>query len=99
VFRLFYLHGGWFAGKKVGRMAALLKPDEAIEQLDVRTVAVSPLKYNAKREELESFFGQHAKVMKGSLIVLVVNALRFQFQFLTCEEGNMGNIWHILLGV
>lgn len=49
-------------GKKVGRMAALLKPDEAIEQLDVRTVAVSPLKYNAKREELESFFGQHAKV-------------------------------------
>ncbi|KAJ6697970.1 hypothetical protein OIU79_011513 [Salix purpurea] len=49
-------------GKKVGRIAALLKPDEAIEQLDARTVAVSPLKFNVKREELESFFGLHAKV-------------------------------------
>ncbi|KAJ6406359.1 hypothetical protein OIU84_009975 [Salix udensis] len=49
-------------GKKVGRIAALLKPDEAIEQLDARTVAASPLKFNVKREELESFFGLHAKV-------------------------------------
>ncbi|KAJ6862438.1 la protein 1-like [Populus alba x Populus x berolinensis] len=49
-------------GKKVGRIAGILKPDEAIEQLDVRTIAASPLKYNVKREELELFFGQHAKV-------------------------------------
>jgi lupus La protein len=62
VFCLLCFLGEWFAGKKVGRIAGILKPDEAIEQLDVRTIAASPLKYNVKREELESFFGQHAKV-------------------------------------
>ncbi|PWZ53343.1 La protein 1 [Zea mays] len=42
-------------GKKVGRSKELLKPDEVIEQVDSRTVAASPLPYNVKLEEVESF--------------------------------------------
>lgn len=41
----------------------MAKPEEVIEQLDVRTVAVSPLPYNVKIEDVESLFGQSPKVM------------------------------------
>uniref|UniRef100_A0A804P1S8 Ste24 endopeptidase n=1 Tax=Zea mays TaxID=4577 RepID=A0A804P1S8_MAIZE len=49
-------------GKKVGRSKELLKPDEVIEQVDSRTVAASPLPYNVKLEEVESFFAQCGKM-------------------------------------
>ncbi|KAJ9546876.1 hypothetical protein OSB04_019419 [Centaurea solstitialis] len=49
-------------GKKVGRTTALPKPEEAIEQLDGRTIAASPIEYDVKLEEVESFFGESAKV-------------------------------------
>ncbi|XP_024963499.1 la protein 1 isoform X2 [Cynara cardunculus var. scolymus] len=49
-------------GKKVGRTTELPKPEEAIDQLDGRTIAASPIEYDIKLEEVESFFGQSTKV-------------------------------------
>ncbi|PKI74233.1 la protein 1 [Punica granatum] len=49
-------------GKKVGRVTELSKAEEVIEQVDVRTIAASPLEYDMKLEDVESFFAQFAKI-------------------------------------
>ncbi|KAJ3679521.1 hypothetical protein LUZ60_017532 [Juncus effusus] len=49
-------------GKRVGRIAELLKPEEVIEQVDSRTIAASPLPYDVQLENVESFFSKLAKV-------------------------------------
>ena len=59
---LVYFYWTSIAGKKIGRASELLKPDEIIEQVDSRTIAVSPLPYNVKLEDIQSFFTNYAKV-------------------------------------
>ncbi|KAJ3696428.1 hypothetical protein LUZ61_000133 [Rhynchospora tenuis] len=49
-------------GQKVGRIAELMKPEEMIEQLDSRTIAASPFPFDITLEDVEAFFGKHAKV-------------------------------------
>ncbi|KMT18160.1 hypothetical protein BVRB_2g031890 [Beta vulgaris subsp. vulgaris] len=49
-------------GRRVGRSVQLNKPEEVIEQVDGRTIAASPVPYDANIDEIKSFFAQYAKV-------------------------------------
>lgn len=47
----------------MGRTTELLKPEDVIEQLDIKTIAASPFEYDVTREVLETFFNEFAKVL------------------------------------
>jgi hypothetical protein len=63
IFHAFILFGFCISGTKVGRTTELPKPEDVIEQLDIRTIAASPFEYDVTQEDLENFLGQFSKVL------------------------------------
>ncbi|KMZ74317.1 RNA-binding La domain-containing protein [Zostera marina] len=63
--------------KRVGRSTEIPNVEEIIEQVDSRTVAVSPLPYNVTIEDIESFFSEHGTVNSVRLPRLLVDKRLF----------------------
>ena len=50
------------AGKRVGRVSKLLKPEAVQAEVDARSIAANPFPYTITMEEVESFFREHGEV-------------------------------------
>ncbi|XP_041995986.1 la protein 1-like [Salvia splendens] len=82
-------------GKKVGRVTELPKPEEVIKQADDRTIDASPLAYDVKLEQVESFFSHNVKVHSVWLprhaadnrLLCGTTLIEFSSAFVTFLEG------------
>ncbi|KMZ63295.1 RNA-binding La domain-containing protein [Zostera marina] len=64
-------------GKRVGRNIELIEPEAIIEQVDSKTISVSPLPHDVRIDDMEKFFGEYGKVNSVRLPRHVANKKHF----------------------